>query len=94
MGIALRQYKVDILCIPITNVSSLMMYEQKKLGASDDGKSEIYGLLIPNLRRTIIEGYQHNVPAVGVWYISRHWWCTLPPSSESTSAMVYRKGNN
>jgi len=42
MGIVLRRYMVDILCIPITNVSSLMMYQKKKLGASDDGESELY----------------------------------------------------
>ena len=51
---------------------------------SVDGKTERCALLLPNHRRRINDGYQHDVPAVGVWQNIHHWECTWPSSSVRT----------
>ena len=63
------------------------------LFTSVDGKTEQCALISPNHRHRIKDGYQHDVPAVGVWQNIHHWECTWPSSSARTSAMVYPEGS-
>ena len=65
----------------------------KLVHISVDGKTERCALLLPNHHHRINDGYQHDVPEVGVKQNIHHWECTWPSSSVRTSAMVYPEGS-
>ena len=80
------------LCSPNIYMFGIIFYYLNWF-TSVDGKTERCALLLPNHRRRINDGYQHDVLAVGVWQNIHHWECTWPSSSVRTSAMVYPEGS-